>query len=133
MFPSIIVVTPKKFLGANYGFMVAPPFATIRPERATVEPVEPDWGFNDTYVVPLYLRWHTPRADFVAVYGLFAPTGTYEADTSESAMPPVQFGTFAADESIRKIDEMLWISLHLRRTQESLVEHGAARHKYLGK
>ena len=77
LFPTIIVVTPKKLLGANYGFMVAPPFSTIRPERAALEPVEPNWGFNDTYVVPLYLGWHTPRADFVAGYGFFAPTGEY--------------------------------------------------------
>jgi hypothetical protein len=77
LFPTIIVVTPKKLLGANYGFMVAPPFSTIRPERAALELVEPNWGFNDTYVVPLYLGWHTPRADFVAGYGFFAPTGEY--------------------------------------------------------
>ena len=34
----MIVVTSKKFLGANYGFMVALPFSTIRPERAALEP-----------------------------------------------------------------------------------------------
>jgi hypothetical protein len=59
--------------------MVAPPFSTIRPERAALEPFETDWAFNDTYVVPLHLGWHTPRADFVAGYGFFAPTGKYEA------------------------------------------------------
>ena len=80
VFPTVIVVTSRKLLGANYGFMVAPPFSTIRPERATLEPVESDWGFSDTYVVPLYLGWHTPRADFVAGYGFFAPTGKYEVD-----------------------------------------------------
>ncbi len=84
LFPTIIVVTSKKLLGANYGFMVAPPFSTIRPERAALEPVEPTWGFNDTYVVPLYLGWHTPRADFVAGYGFFAPTGRYEAGASDN-------------------------------------------------
>jgi hypothetical protein len=58
VFPTMIVVTSKKLLGANYGFMVAPPFSTIRPERAILEAVEPTWGFNDTYVVPLA---HTAR------------------------------------------------------------------------
>jgi hypothetical protein len=77
LFPTVVVVTPKKLLGANYGFMVAPPFLTKRPERAGLELVEPDWGFSDMYVVPLYLGWHTPRADFVAGYGFFAPTGEY--------------------------------------------------------
>jgi hypothetical protein len=84
VFPTMIVVTSKKLLGANYGFMVAPPFSTIRPERATLEPVEPDWDFNDTYVVPLYLGWHTSRADFVAGYGFYAPTGKYEAGASDN-------------------------------------------------
>jgi hypothetical protein len=84
VFPTIVVVTPKKFLGANYGFMVAPPFSTIRPERAALEPFEPGWGFNDTYVVPLHLGWHKARADFVAAYGLFMPTGKYEAGASDN-------------------------------------------------
>ena len=75
--PTFVIVTPKKLFGANYGVMVAPP-TTIRPERV-FESVEPDdWGFNDLYVVPLYLGWHTPRADFIAGYGFFAPTGRYE-------------------------------------------------------
>jgi hypothetical protein len=84
VFPTVIVVTSKKLLGANYGFIVAPPFSTIRPERAALEPVEPSWGFNDTYVVPLHLGWHTPRADFVAGYGFFAPTGKYQAGASDN-------------------------------------------------
>ena len=34
--------------------------------------------------MPLYLGWHTPRADFVAGYGFFAPTGKYEAGASDN-------------------------------------------------
>ena len=44
LFPTIVGVTPKKLLGANYGFMVALPFTTIRPERTIPETFEPDWG-----------------------------------------------------------------------------------------
>jgi hypothetical protein len=84
VFPTIVVVTSKKILGANYGFMIAPPFSTIRPERAILESFEPNWGFNDTYVVPLHLGWHTPRADFVAGYGFFAPTGQYAVGGSDN-------------------------------------------------
>ena len=54
-FPTIVGVTPKKLLGANYGFMFASPFSTIRPERVIPEAFESDWGLNDLYVVPLYL------------------------------------------------------------------------------
>lgn len=82
--PTVIAVTPKKLLGANYGFMVVVPFSTIWPERSGLQIDDPDWGFTDTYVVPLYLGWHRPRADFVAGYGFFAPTGRYEAGASDN-------------------------------------------------
>jgi hypothetical protein len=84
LFPTIMIVSPRKLLGANYGVIVAPPFSTIRPERASLQVEDSDWGFNDLYVVPLYLGWHTPRADFVAGYGFFAPTGKYEAGGSDN-------------------------------------------------
>ena len=81
---TIILVTPKKLFGANYGIMAALPFSTIRPERASLQGNESGWGYNDTYVVPLYLGWHTPRADFIAGYGFFAPTGRYEAGATDN-------------------------------------------------
>ena len=83
-FPTIIVVTPKKLLGANYGFMAAVPFSAKMPERTFSEDVGGDWGLSDLYVVPLYLGWHTPRADFVAGYGFYAPTGQYEAGANDN-------------------------------------------------
>ena len=84
MFPTLIGVTPKKILGANYGFMLASPFSTIRPERTMPESLESGWGLNDLYVVPLYLGWHASRADFVAGYGFYAPTGRYEAGANDN-------------------------------------------------
>ena len=42
--PTVVVVTKKKLLGANYGFMVAIPFSTIRPERATLQEDQPGLG-----------------------------------------------------------------------------------------
>jgi hypothetical protein len=82
---TVVAVTPRKVLGANYGFMVALPFSAIKPERVTETPTKGSWAFADIYVVPLYLGWHTPRADFVAGYGFFAPTGKYEAGGSDNA------------------------------------------------
>jgi hypothetical protein len=82
---TVIGVTPRKILGANYGFMVALPFSTIVPERVDEDVDDPtDWGFTDMYVVPLYLGWHTPRADFVAGYGFYAPTGRYEPRATDN-------------------------------------------------
>ncbi len=81
---TVIAVTPYKVLGANYGAMVALSFSKLRPERAGQNVGDGSWGFTDTYVVPLYLGWHTPRADVVAGYGFFAPTGTYEVGGSDN-------------------------------------------------
>ncbi len=83
--PTVLAVTPITFLGANYGFMVAPPFSTIKPERPADEDVDQtDWGFTDTYIVPVHLGWHTPRADFVAGYGFYVPTGRYEPGATDN-------------------------------------------------
>jgi hypothetical protein len=79
-----VVVTKKKFLGANYGFMAAVPFSKIRPESVADDVDDSQWGFTDTYVVPLYLGWHTPRADYVAGYGFTAPTGRYEPRATDN-------------------------------------------------
>jgi hypothetical protein len=75
---TIVAVTPGKVLGANYGFMVALSYSTVRPESVGEgEGDSSSWDFNDLYVVPLYLGWHARQADFVAGYGFFAPTGRY--------------------------------------------------------
>jgi hypothetical protein len=82
---TIVGVTPRKVLGANYGFMVAPTFSTVRPESVGEGEVDSSsWDFNDIYVVPVYLGWHLPRADFVAGYGFFAPTGRYTAGADDN-------------------------------------------------
>ena len=74
---TMLAVTPAKLLGANYGFMATLPFATVKPERVNEDVDQTNWDFSDIYVVPIYLGWHTPRADFVAGYGFYAPTGSY--------------------------------------------------------
>jgi hypothetical protein len=127
VFPTIIVVTPKKLLGANYGFMVAPPFSTIRPERAGLEPVQPDWGFNDTYVVPLHLGWHQSRADFVAAYGFFAPTGRYSAGANDNVglgmwSHELQAGTTVYLDSAKKFTAATtaFLELHSNKKDQDL-------------
>lgn len=81
--PSVVVVTKYRILGAHYGFMLAAPFSKIRPERVT-DAATGDWGFADMYVVPVYLGWSSPQADFVAGYGFFAPTGKYKAGATDN-------------------------------------------------
>jgi hypothetical protein len=78
--PLLIYVSRTKVLGANYGMMAVMPFANGGLEA-------PGFGFDaeistgaaDIYLVPLQLGWHTPRADIVTAFALFAPTGRYTA------------------------------------------------------
>ena len=35
------------------------------------------FGFTDIMFVPVWLGWHTPRADFTAAWSFFAPTGNW--------------------------------------------------------
>jgi hypothetical protein len=74
------VVTPKKLLGGNYGFQVIAPSLSNSVElpRLGYESGS-SLGFGDLYVQPVNLGWHTPRADFMAGLGFYAPTGSYEA------------------------------------------------------
>jgi len=72
------VVTPKKLFGANYGFLVALPWANNRVQGAEDFDSNPGVGLTDMYVQPINLGWHTPRADVILAYGLYLPTGRYE-------------------------------------------------------
>ena len=75
---ALSVVTSKKLLGANYGFMVALPWANNRVQGAADFDSNPGAGISDMYIQPISLGWNRARADVVAGYGLFLPTGRYE-------------------------------------------------------
>jgi hypothetical protein len=72
------VVTTRRLLGANYGFLVALPWANNRVQGADDFDSNPGTGLTDMYVQPINLGWHQPRADFMAAYGIYLPTGRYE-------------------------------------------------------
>jgi hypothetical protein len=78
------VVTPKKIFGANYGFLVALPWASNRLQGTEDFTSKSGVALTDMYVQPISLGWHTPRADFVLGYGLFVPTGRYEDGASDN-------------------------------------------------
>ena len=82
-FPTVFVVTDRKLFGANYGFMVSPPFINTRYESPRFD-VDSGLGLTDMYIVPLHLGWHQPRADVSVSYGMYAPTGRYEADGDDN-------------------------------------------------
>jgi hypothetical protein len=74
----LVVVTPKKILGGNYGFTIVIPGANNRVQGAEDFDSNPGSGLTDMYIQPVSLGWHMPRADFTAAYGLFLPIGRYE-------------------------------------------------------
>ncbi len=78
------VVTSRKVLGANYGFLVALPWANNRIQGIDDFDSNPGAGITDMYVQPINLGWHTPRADVTAAYGLYLPTGRYEDGASNN-------------------------------------------------
>jgi hypothetical protein len=78
------VVTRKKVLGGNYGFLVVLPGANNRVQGAEDFDANPGAGLTDMYVQPINLGWTKPRADFTAAYGLFLPTGRYEDGATDN-------------------------------------------------
>ena len=61
--PLVSVVTKKKFLGANYGFMLIPAAVANSSLDAPRFGQNPGAGFGDTYFQPVNLGWKFGRAD----------------------------------------------------------------------
>jgi hypothetical protein len=80
-----IWVSERKLFGGNYSFEFYPGVtnnALEFPPLATDDRVST--GIADLYIRPINLGWNTPRADFVAGIGIYAPTGEYEVDGSSN-------------------------------------------------
>lgn len=78
-------VTNLKIVGANYGFMILPGFTNNQLEAPILGLVQKtDFGLADLYIQPINLGWHTRRADFIAGFGMFVPTGRYDPDASDN-------------------------------------------------
>ncbi len=83
--PGIYYVTEKKIFGANYGLMVFPAFTDNKLEVPVLSvDQEQSFGLTDLYIQPLNLGWHRERADFIAGFGLYAPTGRYDVAANDN-------------------------------------------------
>jgi hypothetical protein len=71
------IVTNIKILNANYGASVLVNFMSNRIESDIMQ-LDIPFGFTDMYVQPLQLGWHLKRADLIAGYGVYVPTGKYK-------------------------------------------------------
>jgi hypothetical protein len=75
-----IWVSEHKVLGGNYSFVIFPGFTNNALEfPPTGVDTRTSTRLADLYVQPINLGWTTPRADFIAGLGVFAPMGEYQA------------------------------------------------------
>lgn len=77
------VVTTKKLFGGYYGFTVLFAGANNRLQGTEID-ANPGQGISDTVISPIALGWHGKRADSIASYTLYAPTGRYEDGASNN-------------------------------------------------
>jgi hypothetical protein len=83
--PTLSWVTNVRVWNANLGGSIAP-VAWIKSRlEGDVLDVPGQFKFTDTYVQPIQLGWQTHRADFVAGYGLFVPTGKWQLGGSDNS------------------------------------------------
>ena len=78
------VVTKKKILGGNYGFQVLFPVGANNRIQGTEIEADPGAGITDSVIQPISLGWHTTRADAIAGYAIFVPTGRYTDGASNN-------------------------------------------------
>ena len=76
--------TNYKFLGANIGGQFLVPFAQNRLEGDLLGSSSTGFGFSDIYLQPIALGWHARRADYVAGYGIYFPTGSFTPGASDN-------------------------------------------------
>jgi hypothetical protein len=70
--------TNFKLLGANVGGSVGVPFIKNRLQLNSLD-VSTNLAFTDMFVTPINLGWTTKRADFLAAYNLYIPSGRFSA------------------------------------------------------
>lgn len=78
-------VAKTKILGANFSLAVFPAL-TDNVLEAPILGLEQKTsnGFTDLYIQPINLGWHTQRADYTAGLGIYAPTGSYDPESSDN-------------------------------------------------
>jgi hypothetical protein len=73
----VVKVTTFKLLGGFYNFQVLFPVGANNRIQGTEIDQNPGAGITDSVVQPLGLGWHFKRADAIAGYSIFVPTGRY--------------------------------------------------------
>lgn len=88
--PMIIWSPGVKLLGADVSTLFMPIYgqssiaASLSAFGRNLQIDEEVWGFQDSYVQPVWLTWRTAHWDFSTSYGFWAPTGSYEPDALDN-------------------------------------------------
>jgi hypothetical protein len=78
------MVTTKKILGGFYGFQVLFPAGANNRIQGTEIDANPGAGLTDSVIAPISLGWHFKKADAIAGYSIFVPTGRYTDGASDN-------------------------------------------------
>jgi len=134
--PVFSATTKFKILGATYGFQIVPPFMNQRLSLAA-GPVQRNnnYGFGDMYVQPVNLGWRRKRADFLAAYGFYAPTGSGSRTLDMWAHELVAGTTVYLDQAKSwHVAGTMFYDIHQRKRSEDItvgnyltIEGGAGR------
>jgi hypothetical protein len=71
------MTTPKKFLGADYGWSFLVPVVNTRFTADEYNTTAQSGGLSDCYFAPIVLGWTKGNANFLVNYGFWAPTGEF--------------------------------------------------------
>jgi hypothetical protein len=80
----VVKVTTKKVLGGFYGFTVLFPAGVNNQLQGTEIDQNPGGGLADSAISPITIGWHFKKADAMAGYTLFLPTGRYTDGASNN-------------------------------------------------
>jgi len=91
--PTVVYSSDYKIFGGRYAALISQPFGNTSFQAALesetlpgfgLDVDESSWGLGDTYIRPLWLGWTFGRFDVGAAYGLYLPTGRYDAGEADN-------------------------------------------------
>jgi hypothetical protein len=77
-------VSSRKILGGFYNFQLLFPAGINNRLQGTEIDNSTGFGITDSALVPIGLGWHFKRADAIANYAIFLPTGRYEDGANDN-------------------------------------------------
>jgi len=106
--PGVVWVTNAKLFGGHLGGQILPvAFMKARIEGPSLD-VPGSFNFSDIYVQPIQLGWETARADFVAGWGIFMPTGKWELGGDDNGGLGMWSNDFQAGTTVRLDNRRAW-------------------------